>query len=1177
MNASVTASRLLIVYQRDVVGRVVGGVMVNTKVTVDDPLAQAGTADDVDRGIGVAGSTGPKTDTPGWADDAWRARMSAVLDCLPHAAWINDAEGRYQFQNRHDRASFGDLIGKRADEINVSAATENNWQAAHDRVLKGETVDYESTHETPHGRRVTRTTLSPLIINGEIVGLIGMAVDRTKEASVERELRENRALLEDYLATSSDWVWQTDTEHRFTVANATVQFGTGPIVGTTRWDLLGIDLARDPHFAAHKADMDAQRPIRHFIYRATDAQGVEHHVEVNGKPFFDTEGRFAGYRGTSRDVTDRELMIQRLQRSELLVRMTHNGIMWCDADWRIEWINPAFEKLTGYTLEEIAGRRPGEFLPSERMDPVMAQTMRDTLNAGQRFRGDILSRKKDGSDYWAALDIQPLRDEQGKVSAYISIRSDVSELHAIRRRMAATLENVPAGIIVHDDTGTIVDANLEAEKLTGLTREQLVGRSPFSPAWRSYRLDGTLFKPEEHPAVRALGSPNAIRDVVIGFDHFITHERRFIRGNARAIDLGPQGGRIVVHSFVDITMDIRHQAERQRAEEALMAENAQRRAAQELLRDVIDTIPDAIAAFDREDRLALYNECYPKTYSESAPAIFPGARFEDIIRYGLENGQYPEAGTTPAEREAWFASRMEVHHASGAGMIQQLPGGRWIQVRECRSTTGYTVGVRTDITALKRAEAAIKKHAEQDPLTGLMNRSVLFTKLEQVLNVGSGGASGLGCLVLFDMDHFKDVNDTLGHDAGDQLLRTVADRLRGVARAGDVIARLGGDEFAAMFAGVGDEVSCIGLIQYLQAELERPVIIDGRTLKPSFSIGVTLFPRDGRDPTRLFKNADIALYEAKAQGRDRWCFFDPSQKEQLERRQTITADLRVTISRDELEVALQPQVDFATGGHSGFEALVRWTRNGRQVAPGEFIPIAEETGLIVPLGSAVLRKSCAAMRHMLDQGLSPRQVAVNVAALQLKSPHFVEEVADVLNRHGLEPAMLELEVTETVLLDRSADRIETTLNGLHRLGVTLALDDFGTGYASLSHLKRFPVDRLKIDQSFVRDIGTDPDDAVIVRAIINLAHSLGMDVVAEGIETEAQFEYLRLNGCDVAQGYLFSKPLVVAEAARYLEAKTLKDAATLPVAALRGLLETAYEATTPRRRKISVGGPKRKR
>lgn len=1112
---------------------------------------------------------------PGEAADTWRAHIAAVLDSLTHGAWITDADGRYTFQNKHDRAAFGDLIGKRADETSVPDAVLNQWQSNHDRVLGGETVGYDSVHPSPTGPRSTRTTLSPLWIEGAIVGLIGTSVDRTIEANIETALRENRALLVDYLATSSDWVWQTDTEHRFTVATTTVALSQGPILGQTRWGMLGHEPSIDPHWAAHKADMDARRPVRHFVFQALDKDGVEHHVEVNGKPFFDADGQFAGYRGTSRDVTEREQMIRRLKRSELLVQMTHNAIMWCNADWKIEWINPAFEKLTGYSLDEIKGRRPGEFLPSTSMDEAQGAVMRDTLNAGRRFRGDILSRKKDGSDYWAAVDIQPLRDEAGQVTAYISIRSDVSEMHAIRRRMIATLENVPAGIVVHDETGTIIEANLEAEKLTGLAREQLIGRSPLSPAWRSYRLDGSHYRAEEHPAIRALNANHAIRDVVIGFDHFITKERRFIRGNARAIDLGPSGGRIVVHSFVDITQDIRHEAERKRAGDALMLENAQRRAAQELLRDVIDTIPDAVAAFDRDDRLVLFNETYRQTYPESAPAIRAGARFEDILRFGLARGQYPQAGATESEHEQWLAARLEAHAAPGRGLIQQLPGDRWIQVRECRSATGYTVGVRTDITAIKHAEEAIKRHAEQDPLTGLMNRSVLFDRLETRLASRESSEARTGCLVLFDMDHFKDVNDTLGHDAGDQLLRTVANRLRLVAREGDVIARLGGDEFAAMFADIRDEVGCIGLIQHLQTELERPVQIDGRTLKPSFSIGVTLFPRDGQDPTRLFKNADIALYEAKAQGRDRWCFFDPSQKEQLERRQSITADLRVAISRDELDIALQPQIDFATGGHGGFEALVRWTRDGRPVSPGEFIPIAEETGLIVPLGSAVLRKSCAAVRKMIDCGMDPRQVAVNVAALQLKSPHFVEEVADVLNRYGLEPAMLELEVTETVLLDRSADRIEATLNGLHRLGVTLALDDFGTGYASLSHLKRFPVDRLKIDQSFVRDIGTDPDDAVIVRAIINLAHSLGMDVVAEGIETQGQFDYLRLNGCDVAQGYLFSKPLPVADAQRYLEMKTLKDAETAPVAALRGLLETAYQASGPRRRKISVGERKK--
>lgn len=438
-----------------------------------------------------------------------------------------------------------------------------------------------------------------------------------------------------------------------------------------------------------------------------------------------------------------------------------------------------------------------------------------------------------------------------------------------------------------------------------------------------------------------------------------------------------------------------------------------------------------------------------------------------------------------------------------------------------------------DLTSVKAAEQRIRLLAERDGLTGLANRHVLLERLKGDLG-NRRRPGGLGALMMLDLDRFKEVNDRLGHGAGDALLRTVGERLTSVLRDTDTIARLGGDEFAMVLRDLQGPAAVADLAGKLLDVLGEPMVLEGQILQPRCSIGISLFPRDGTDVMRLLKNADIALYQAKAKGRGRFCFFEPALLEALERRRAIGEALQAGIAEHAFEIELQPQIHLASGCHAGFEALVRWRRDGELVAPGEFIGIAEEIGVIAALGRLVLRQALEALRRCDELALEPGHVAVNIAAAQLKAPGFPAEVAALLEELGLEAHRLEIEVTEGVLLDRDADAIAASLRALHRLGTIITLDDFGTGAASLTHLKTFPVDRLKIDRSFVRDIGRDPGDAEIVRTIINLAHTLGMTVIAEGVETAEQEAYLELHACDLAQGFRFARPMPVAGLVAYL-------------------------------------------
>ncbi|WP_186400603.1 bifunctional diguanylate cyclase/phosphodiesterase [Stappia sp. P2PMeth1] len=457
------------------------------------------------------------------------------------------------------------------------------------------------------------------------------------------------------------------------------------------------------------------------------------------------------------------------------------------------------------------------------------------------------------------------------------------------------------------------------------------------------------------------------------------------------------------------------------------------------------------------------------------------------------------------------------------------PSGRfkWLEGRGLphREANGDTVwhSVILDVTEQRRKDEEIRRLAERDELTGLANRTLLRRRLETALRQRLADRAG-GALILIDLDHFKDINDTLGHDAGDIFLRATAERLTESAGRDDVVARIGGDEFVVVMPRISDEQAVLDTIARIDARLSQNVHIDGRDLSTTVSMGVALFPRDGDTPNTLLKHADIALFEAKAAGRQTHVFFSRALSAVRERRQSLAEALRGAIVADTLRVAFQPIVEAGSGRHKGFEALARWTLDGQAISPAEFIPLAEETGLAVPLGRLLLTRTLSLARRLADTGIDPGTISVNVSAAQLREPDFAASIAAALRDYGFPPQRLEIEVTETVILGRSSERIALTLRELRGLGTRIALDDFGTGYASLAHLKRIRVDRLKIDQSFVRDIETDADDAVIVRTVISLAKSLGMDVVAEGIETREQLAFLRHYGCDLAQGYLFGRP-----------------------------------------------------
>lgn len=445
-----------------------------------------------------------------------------------------------------------------------------------------------------------------------------------------------------------------------------------------------------------------------------------------------------------------------------------------------------------------------------------------------------------------------------------------------------------------------------------------------------------------------------------------------------------------------------------------------------------------------------------------------------------------------------------------------------------------------DITERKKAEHKIKQLAFYDSLTGLPNRSLLMERLNFLLAQAHRNKHLVGVMFL-DLDRFKEINDTLGHSHGDQLLRIVSERLLTTVRETDIVARLGGDEFVIIFDIVHDETMTT-IAQKILGNLSKPVFLGEQEVVNTCSIGIALYPMDGNDENTLLKNADIAMYEAKQKGRNNYQFFSANMNDKTMARLILESSMRRGLERGEFFLNYQPQIDLESRSVIGFEALLRWQHPEQGlIPPDKFIPVAEESGLIIPLGELVLRMACAQNKTWQEAGFSPVKMAVNLSIRQFQQLKLQANIEEILHETGLDPQYLELEITESCIMENADENIKI-LRMLKGLGIHLSIDDFGTGYSSLSYLKILPIDRIKIAQSFVRDIITDPDDAAIAQAIIGMAHSMKLKVIAEGVETKEQLDFLCHHTCDEVQGYYFAKPMLAEEIADFMKDRAKRPA-----------------------------------
>jgi diguanylate cyclase (GGDEF)-like protein len=532
------------------------------------------------------------------------------------------------------------------------------------------------------------------------------------------------------------------------------------------------------------------------------------------------------------------------------------------------------------------------------------------------------------------------------------------------------------------------------------------------------------------------------------------------------------------------------------------------------LKTALDNMSPGLCMFDGAGRLLVSNESYAILYGLSPDQIRRGMRLEEIVACRAAHGICPVE--TPDEY--LHKHRARITQSGTENRLQELTDGRLLAVSHRPMPDGGWISIHEDVTEKHHNEQRITHMAKHDALTGLPNRVQLREHLEGLTAHARRGAAF--ALLYLDLDRFKQVNDTYGHPTGDQLLKAVAGRLKHTVREIDMVARLGGDEFAIAQAGIGGQDGAAILARRIIESLTAPFALDGLQISSGTTIGIALSPDDGIDPDDLIKKADLALYRAKSVGRGTWCFFEPELNARTLRRQSIEIGLRKALAEGLIELHYQPIIDHQ-GSLCCFEALARWHDPERgPISPAEFIPVAEETGLINPLGEAVLRQACAKAASWPDD----IKVAVNLSPAQFKGGGLSQLLISALDASGLPARRVELEITETLLM-QDREEISRVLHQLRSLGVRIAMDDFGTGYSSLNNLLRFPIDKIKIDRLFIKDIETNANSLAIVRAVVSLGRSLGITVAAEGVETKEQFDLVRQEGCREIQGNFISPPL----------------------------------------------------
>jgi diguanylate cyclase (GGDEF)-like protein/PAS domain S-box-containing protein len=822
---------------------------------------------------------------------------------------------------------------------------------------------------------------------------------------------------------------------------------------------------------------------------------------------------------------------------------------------RVVQANPLCAEMFGYRLDEFIGIEGQQLYPTLEDYDATGRQAGPALSAGKPYLAEIQMRRKDGSLFWCRFSAKAV-DPRITHAGTIWIMEDVSEDRMMREALEQSTTELSAifdaaliGITVLRER-RIMRCNPRFEEIFGYGCGDMVGRSIRVTFPTEEEFISTA---EVYRELRA-GTPHRREQQLMRRDGSLF----WARISGRAFDRErPDAGSVWL--VEDIT-DERESEERIRnalAEQEMIFDNAavgilyvRNRRVQRCnhrLEEIFGWRPGELVGCST--RIFFLNENdYLVLGTQAYEVILRGLVFIGEQRVVKKTGEAfwvrvtgrRAGGDSHTFDVIWIFEDVTERRQAQEELLRTRDELEVRVVERTAELESANAQLQGEIYERMQAEQRIWHIAHHDALTGLPNRALLLDRLGQALMQAARYDSRLAVLFL-DLDRFKSINDTLGHHIGDELLKHVADRLRGVVRAIDTVSRLGGDEFVIVLQEIAGPDDAVLVAEKIVDALAPSVQIEGHELRATPSIGISIFPDDGADVYALMKNADTAMYHAKEQGRNNFQFFTPRMNTEAERFFNLEHRLRSALENKQLRLNYQPLVDLKTNAVCGMEALLRWHDPDQGlISPGEFIPVAEETGLIVPIGAWVLAEALQQNRRWQEAGHPAMPVSVNLSPRQFRQADLIDTVRTALADTGQPASLLELEITEGTLM-HDMDETLAKLEALSAMGVSIAIDDFGTGYSSLAYLKRFPVDKLKVDQSFVRDLTDDKDDAAIVAAIIGLAHSLGLDVLAEGVETDAQLAMLANLGCSKFQGYFFSRPLPPEQAEKLFQPEVLRQ------------------------------------
>jgi diguanylate cyclase (GGDEF)-like protein/PAS domain S-box-containing protein len=781
--------------------------------------------------------------------------------------------------------------------------------------------------------------------------------------------------------------------------------------------------------------------------------------------------------------------------------------------------NQRFHEVSGYSKEELESKFALSFFEGRDKDSV-TQMMREIIETGDSwFEAEFITKSKQKIPYY----FSGHRIKVDNETFIIGLGTDISERKKAEENLREKhkqliehevqyhelLKNLHTGIVVHAPDTHVIFSNLRASELLGQSEDQMRGKISLDPAWCFIGEQEEVMKPEEYPANRVIATQEPLRDLVLGVKASDKVKVVWLSVNAFPEFNADRTLKQVVVNFDDIT---------------------EKKLAQERLRvaAVAFETHEAILITDANNNIISVNQAFQDVTGYNLEEVL--GKNPRLLRSDHQNIHFYEDMWQQLQSEGTW--RGEIWDKRKNGQI--FP--KWMTITAVKNNSGKTteyVAIFDDLTLRKQAEEKIHNMAFFDALTNLPNRRLLIDRLHSALSVSSRSKQ-YGAVLFIDMDKFKTINDVHGHDYGDLMLIEVAERIKSSVREIDTVARLGGDEFIVLLVEIDDVIDAASqktsqIAEKIRVSLSAPYQLNGNEQHSSPSIGASLYMGNEESAEVLLKQADIAMYQAKDAGRNALRFFNPAMQLAVEAHAALESDLRHAVPEQQLHLYYQIQVD-SDQRPLGAEALVRWIQPTRgMISPMQFIPVAEESSLILDIGNWVLNTACQQLAVWAEtEQTRYLTLAVNVSAQQFRQPDFVETVATALRRSNINASRLKLELTESVVLNDVRD-VVNKMYSLKALGVMLSMDDFGTGYSSLSYLKKLPVDQIKIDQSFVRDIVTDPSDAVMVKTIIDLGKNFRLHVIAEGVETESQLAFLKLHGCMAYQGYLFGKPLPIEE------------------------------------------------